>query len=127
MANSRIREAVAQAESIADTIAFQVTQAYRQAVAARNGIERSRPAVDLARETHRMVVARSRQGDATPSELTDAEAGLTRAEQDYANSVYDYLTALDRLDYAMGTTVTPQTPGSHPVSRRIFTSRRRLQ
>jgi outer membrane protein TolC len=114
VADSRIREALAQAESIADTIAFQVNQAYRQLLAARKGIDRSRPAVDQARETYRLVVARSREGDATPAELTEAEAGLTRAEQDYANSIYDYLTALDRLYYAMGTIATPLTPGSHP-------------
>jgi outer membrane protein TolC len=107
VADSRVREALAQADSIADTIAFQVNQAYRQLVAARKGIDRSRPAVDQTREAYRLVVARSRQGDATPSELTDAEAALTRAEQDYANSVYDYLTALERLQYAMGTTLTP--------------------
>jgi len=114
VANSRVRESMAQAESIADTIAFQVNQAYRQLVAARKGIDRSRPAVDQARETYRLVVARSKQGDATPAELTEAEAGLTRAEQDYANSIYDYLTAIERLQYAMGTTETPLTPGSHP-------------
>jgi outer membrane protein TolC len=114
VADSRIREALAQADSIADTIAFQVNQAYRQLVAARKGIERSRPAVDQARETYRLVVARSRQGDATPAELTEAEAGLTRAEQDYSNSVYDYLTALDRLQYAMGSTATPLAAGSRP-------------
>src|SRR5262249_54864032 len=34
VADSKIREAVAQAESIADNIAFQVNQAYRQLVAA---------------------------------------------------------------------------------------------
>jgi outer membrane protein TolC len=113
VADSRIREAVAQAESIADTIAYQVNQAYRQMVAARKGIDRSRPAVVQARETYRLVVARSRQGDATPAELTDAEAGLTKAEQDYANAVYDYLTALERLQYAMGSTATPMTPGLH--------------
>jgi outer membrane protein TolC len=113
VADSRIREALAQADSIADTIAFQVNQAYRQLVAARKGIDRSRPAVEQARETYRLVVARSKQGDATPAELTEAEAGLTRAEQDYANSVYDYLTALERLQYAMGTTATPLTAGSH--------------
>src|SRR5262249_43193565 len=62
VADSRIREALAQADSIADTIAFQVNQAYRQLVAARKGIDRSRPAVDQARETYRLVVARSRQG-----------------------------------------------------------------
>jgi HAE1 family hydrophobic/amphiphilic exporter-1 len=114
VADSRIREAMAQAETIADTIAFQVTRAYHQLVAARKGIERSRPAVDLARENYRMVVAGFRQGVATPVDLTEAEAGLTRAEQNYANSVYNYLTAVDHLHYAMGTTATPLTPGSHP-------------
>jgi outer membrane protein TolC len=114
VADSRIREALANADSIADTIAFQVNQTYRQVVAARKGIDRSRPAVDQARETYRLVVARSKQGDATPSELTEAEAGLTRAEQDHANSIYDYLTALDRLQYAMGATVTPLTSRAEP-------------
>jgi outer membrane protein len=114
VADSRIREALANADSIADTIAFQVNQTYRQMVAARKGIDRSRPAVDQARETYRLVVARSKQGDATPSELTEAEAGLTRAEQDHANSIYDYLTSLDRLQYAMGATVTPLTSRAEP-------------
>jgi outer membrane protein TolC len=114
VADSRIREALAQAESIADTIAFQVNQAYRQLVAARKGIDRSRPAVEQARATYQLVVARSRQGDATPAELTEAQTGLTRAEQDFANAVYDYLTALERLQYAMGTTATPLTAGPHP-------------
>jgi outer membrane protein TolC len=114
VADSRIREAVAQAESIADTIAFQVNQAYRQMVAARKGIERSRPAVEQTRETYRLVRARDRQGDAIPAEVTDAETALTRAQQDYDNSVYDYLTALVRLEYAMGTTPTPSTLGHGP-------------
>jgi outer membrane protein len=114
VADSRIREAMAEADSIADTIAFQVNQAYRQLVAARKGIDRTRPAVDQARETYRLVVARTKQGDATPAELTEAEASLTRAEQDYANSVYDYLTAIERLQYAMGTTATPVTVRSQP-------------
>jgi outer membrane protein len=107
VADSRIREAAAQAESIADTIAFQVNHAFRQLVTARKGIDRARPSVEQARETYRLVVARTKQGDAIPAELTEAEAGLTRAEQDYANAVYDYLTALERLQYAMGTTGTP--------------------
>jgi outer membrane protein len=113
VADSRIREAMAQADSIADTIAFQVNQTYRQLAVARKGIDRARPAVEQARETYRLVAARSRQGDATPAELTEAEAALTGAEQDYASSVYDYLTAIERLQYAMGTTATPLTHGSH--------------
>ena len=37
VADSKIRAAVAQAESIADTIAFQVTEAYRHLITARRG------------------------------------------------------------------------------------------
>jgi outer membrane protein TolC len=107
VADSKIRESAAEADAIADTIAFQVNQAYRQMVAARKGIDRSRPPVEQTRETYRLVVARSRQGDATPAEVTDAETALTRAEQDYTNSVYDYLTALARLEYAIGAVPTP--------------------
>jgi outer membrane protein TolC len=100
---------MAEADAIADTIAFQVNQAFRMMVAARKGIERSRPAVEQSRETYRLVVARARLGDATPSEVTDAEVALTRAQQDYANALYDYLTALVRLEYAMGTNAEAKT------------------
>ena len=79
--DSQVREAIADAESMADTIAFQVNQAYRQMVAARKGIDQSRPAVEQTRETYRLVVARARQGDATASEITDANAALTRASK----------------------------------------------
>jgi outer membrane protein TolC len=111
VSNSQVRQAMAEADSIADNVAFQVNQAYRQAVAARKGIDRSKPAIDQTLETYRLVVARSRQGDATPAELTDAQTSLTRAQQDYANSVYSYLTALANLDYAMGITATPASGG----------------
>ena len=104
--NSKIREASAQADSIAENIAFQVSQAYYRVTAARKGIDTSRPAVDQTLETYRLVVARTREGDATPAELTDAEASLTRAQQDYYNSIYDYLIALAHLDYAMGAAPT---------------------
>jgi outer membrane protein TolC len=109
LADSKVRAAVAQTESVADTIAFQVNEAYQRLVAARLGIDRARPAVDQARENYRLVRARNVQGDATPSEVTDAETSLTRAQQDYLNSIYDYLTAVARLEYAMGTSPTPST------------------
>ncbi len=109
---SRIREAMAQTDSIADTIAFEVNQSYRQLIAARKGIDLSRPAVEQTLETYRLVVARARQGDATPAELTDAQAAVTRAQQDYFNAIYDYLTTLARLQYAMG--VAPTSATSSP-------------
>src|SRR5262249_39039749 len=110
------RDALDQAEEVADTIAFQVNKAYREVVAARKGIERSRPAVEDARENYRLVLARYRAGEATASDIVEAEATLTRAEQDYLNSLYDYRTALIRLEYAVGATpIHPGPAGPHPI------------
>jgi outer membrane protein TolC len=107
VADSKVREAMAQVESIVDTIAFQVNEAYRRMVTARLGIEDARPAVDQARENFRLVRTRALEGDATPTEITDAQASLTRAEQSYLNTLYSYLIALARLEYAMGVGRTP--------------------
>ena len=93
---------MAQAESISDTIAFQVSEAYRLLIVAWQGIDRSRPAVAQAEENYRLVHARANVGDATSAEITDAESTLTRAQQNYLNSLHDYLIALVRLEYAMG-------------------------
>jgi outer membrane protein len=110
VADSKIRAAMAQAESIADTIAFQVTEAYRTMITARLAIDRSRPAVAQAEENYRLVRARAKVGDATSSEITDAQSTLTRAQQAYLNSIHDYLIALARLEYAMGVAPTPGRP-----------------
>ena len=116
LADSRVRDALAQTEEVADTIAFQVNRAYHQVVAAHKGIERARPAVEDARESYRLIRARYRTGDATTSDIVTAESILTRAEQDYLNSQYDYRTALSQLEYAMG--VTP-THAGHDLSSPI--------
>jgi outer membrane protein TolC len=107
VADSKVRTAVAQAQSIADTIGFQVNEAYFQTVAARRGIDRARPAVEQAQENARLVRARYRTGDATPTEITDAETALTRAQVEASTSLYDYFTALARLEYAMGSAPIP--------------------
>ncbi len=106
VADSKTRAAMALADSIADTISFQTVEAFRQATTSFRAIELAKPAVTQARENYRLVKARAGQGDATATELTDAETALTRAEQDALNSTYEYLTARARLDY-----VTGQTPG----------------
>jgi outer membrane protein TolC len=107
VADSKVREAMAQAESIADTIAFQVNENYRRLVTARLGIERARPAVEQARENYRLVRARATEGDATPSDIIDSQTALTRAEQNYLNSVYDYLSAIAQLEFVMGASPSP--------------------
>jgi outer membrane protein TolC len=113
VADSKIRAAMAEAETIADTIAFQVTEAYRQMITARRGIDRARPAVTQSEENARLVRARAKVGDATSAEITDAESTLTRAQEDYLNSIHDYLIALARLEYAMGVSTTPGNSPGH--------------
>jgi outer membrane protein TolC len=115
VAESQARQAMAQAESIADQIAFQVNEAYRSAVTAWVGIADARPAVDQARENYRLVQLRLREGAVTPTEIADAQASLTRAEQNFLNARYNYLIALDRLQYAMGVGETPMSslPAHH--------------
>ena len=115
VADSQMRQAMAQAETIADQIAFQVNEAYRNAVTAWVGIDDARPAVDQASENYRLVQLRLREGAATPTEIADAQATLTRAQQNYLNARYGYLIAMDRLEYAMGVGQTPmiQAPKHH--------------
>jgi outer membrane protein TolC len=115
VAASELRQAMAEAESIANNIAFQVNEAYRNAVTAWVGIDDSRPAVDQGRENYRLVQLRLREGVATPTEIADAQAALTRAEQNYANARYNYLISLANLEYAMGVGQTPATlAAGHP-------------
>jgi outer membrane protein TolC len=112
IADSKIRAAMAQAETIADTIAFQVTEGYRNLITAKRAIDHSKPAVTQAEENSRLVRARAKVGDATSAEITDAESTLTRAQQDYLNSIHDYLIALSRLEYAMGVSPTLGKPSN---------------
>jgi outer membrane protein len=102
VADSKTRAAMALADSIADTISFETVEAYQHMITSFRAIDLAKPAVTQAQENYRLVKARAAQGDATATELTDAETALTRAEQDYLNSTYDYLTARARLEYVMG-------------------------
>ena len=88
------------------------------AVTAWVGIDDARPAVDQASENYRLVQLRLREGAATPTEIADAQASLTRAQQNYLNARYNYLIAMDRLEYAMGVGRTPMTRLPNILSRR---------
>jgi outer membrane protein TolC len=103
-ASSMVRAAADQAELVCDVIAFEVNDAYSAVEAARQSITLARPAVAQARENLRLVTLRYENGNATPTDIVDAQNSLTRAEQDLYTSQYDYLSALVRMDYATGTT-----------------------
>jgi outer membrane protein TolC len=101
-AEADIEAALAEAQSILDAISLQVNLAYRGVVAARERIDLSRTAVVQAEENLRLVRVRYRNGTATPTDIVDGEAALTRSQQRFFSAAYTYLAALARLDYAVG-------------------------
>lgn len=107
-ARSEVREAIARAREVCDRIAYEVNAAWLAIADARQRIELARTAVTQAQENRRLVGNLFQRGDATPTEVLDAELVLVRAQQSYANALYDYQTALARLVYAVGTDLPEQ-------------------
>jgi len=83
-AEAEVEAAVADAQAILDAISLQVNLAYRGVVAARERIDLSRTAVVQAEENLRLVRARYRNGNATPTDIVDSEAALTRSQQRFS-------------------------------------------
>jgi outer membrane protein TolC len=101
-AEADVEAALADAQSILDAISLQVNLSYRGMVAANERIDLSRTAVVQAQENLRLVRVRYRNGNATPTDIVDSEAALTRSQQRFFSATYTYLAALARLDYAVG-------------------------
>ena len=106
-ADADVEAAVADAQAILDLISLQVNLAYRGVVASRERINLARTAVVQAGENLRLLEVRYRNGDATPTDIVDSEAALTRSQQRYFSATYTYLAFLARVDYALG-----QQPGA---------------
>ena len=89
-------------------IGLEVNRAFQSVVAAGQRIDLSRPAVDHALENLRLMRVKYGNGDATPTDIVDAETALTRSRQRLSSAVYTYLVALARLDYAMSREQRPR-------------------
>lgn len=101
-AEAEIEAALADAQVILDAISLQVNLAYRGVAASRERIRLSRTAVAQSEENLRLVRVRYRNGNATPTDIVDSEAALTRSQQRFFSTTYSYLAALARLAYAVG-------------------------
>lgn len=106
-AQAEVEAATANAQSICDSIALEVNLAYRDIASARQRIELGRISVEQARENLRLVTVKYRNGNATPTDLVDAETALTRSQQRYHTAIFENLASLSRLEYALG--VAPGT------------------
>jgi outer membrane protein len=107
-AEAEVAVTVADAQTILDVISLEVNRAFQSEVAAGQRIELSRPAVVQAQENLRLVRVKYGNGDATPTDIVDAETTLTRSQQRLNSAIYTYLAALARLDYVMGREQRPR-------------------
>lgn len=89
------RLAVEQVKNQVRTLADQAREARSRAEAQKKALAQAKRGYDIAR-------AQFREGIGSRLELTDAEVALRQSEYNYAQAVYDYLTARARLDEAVG-------------------------
>jgi outer membrane protein TolC len=93
---------VAGLQVIADNVSLQVTLAYQAIETERQRISLAETAVVQARENLRLITVRYQNGNATPTDIVDAQTALVQTETSYYTAVYGYLEGLARLDYALG-------------------------
>jgi outer membrane protein TolC len=110
-ADAELRLAVARAEEMCDAIAFEVVSAFLLVDEARERIRLGRIAVAHARENQRVERELFRNGDATATDMVDAELVLVRSEQEYFDALYGYQTAVARMVYATGTVAAAEAHG----------------
>jgi outer membrane protein len=113
-AEAEVRQATAQAQTIFDAVTLEVTLAYRAVLAARDRVALAQPTIDEAQENLRLERVKYRNGDASPTDLVDAETALTQAQQRYFAALYEHRTALARLDYALGVPAAPPLDSPAP-------------
>jgi len=103
VAERRIQKAAETARQVCDGIALEVKQALLGIEEARKRLAVAKKAVSQAEENLRLVENKYRQTAATPTDVVDAETLKTRAQMNYFTALYDYIVAVERLRYAMGT------------------------
>lgn len=98
----KIRELMAEYESLIRNVAFEVKVGYLQISESRKRIMVARQALEEARESYRMAQARYEAQVGTNTDVLDAQAKLSGAEANLISANADYLKALASIYNAMG-------------------------
>ncbi len=99
---AQIAAACAGLQVVLDQVSLQVSISY-QAIA--TDLERIRLgdiATAQAAENLRLTLVNYYNGNATPTDVVDAQTALTQAETSYSTAVYSYLAGLSQLEYSLG-------------------------
>jgi outer membrane protein TolC len=94
--------ATAALQSILDNIGQQVNLAFQSIATHQERIRLGEIAIAQAGENVRLTLVKYTNGNATPTDVVDAQTALTRAQTRYYSAVYEYLEGLARLEYAGG-------------------------
>jgi outer membrane protein TolC len=101
-AEARTREAERMRDLLRQSVELETHRAYHDLRAATKSLEQSRRAVELARESLRIVRDRYREGLTTLVELLDTEVALTRARTREVATTRALLLSRANLDLAVG-------------------------
>jgi outer membrane protein len=120
-AKAGVGRATAQAKQIIDGVSYEVHYAHTGVDDARERVAQARTTVAHARENLRQVDNRYSTGDAQPTDVIDAQTIQSRAEQDLSAALYQYQTAVARLEFAVGvpvasTAAAPEEPAVPPAA-----------
>jgi outer membrane protein TolC len=85
-----------------DRVAHQVNLAYQAIATNQERIRLGETAVAQARENLRLTLVKYNNGNATPTDVVDAQTAQTRAEATYYTALYEFLEGLARLEYSQG-------------------------
>jgi outer membrane protein TolC len=91
-----------QLEQTRQNLALELRQQYQNREEARTRISTAREGLEAAQEAYRLGVARYQAGLATPFEVTDVQATLIQASNNYVQATNDLRVADVRLARAMG-------------------------
>jgi len=109
-ASYRLSDAETALQEIMDQVAFEVKEAWLRLRDAEAYVEVAELSLAHARENYRLNTERYRQQVATTTDVTDAQALLTKARTRYFNAISGHMTAKARLDYAVGRGVSASDP-----------------
>ncbi len=101
-ARAEVALAIAQGQEVCDRIAFEVEASWLSIADARERVRLARTDLTGATENLRVVRRQFATGEATPTDVVDAELALVRGQENEATAWYDYQTAVARLAYAVG-------------------------
>ena len=102
-AEHKVSQSLDKARQVCDAISFEVKQAYLGIKDAEARLPVAEKALSAARENARLVQEKYASSLATATDVADAEAALTDSQEDYYRTLYDLMSAVERLYFAMGT------------------------